>query len=1082
MDSFSPLLTSSHHPTPSPPDVLSYPFDANRIISDAKEALGKAVVAITQPNDVSTPLASLSGQPPRPLAVEELVASSAANGGRYSADLFSRDEETPEPEEATTVQPDYMGGFPLPRIPLSPLTRALIAATSEARDARTKLEATRAANPNMTSSQLRRMIEDVSIRKDKVQSLERTIETMSQPEYTVDSFDPEFLARQLAWFEAGFTRAILSGLGANQVKLGNLLLMQAVSPGSSLLADLDRARDFNRYLVHTFIAAVLSSLPDRAAVAAGIASATAAHARARTITHLLATSQVLLRTYKCHNAAASIVAALTSPEVRRLRTSWALVEPRAREYLERARASLVPRPVDNPQGEEGIWEGYAAELEAELLLWHTSPAAAEQPGATVLSPWWTPICDSLSSLVSLYSTVPLDAFENTGNPSSDLEQLALTERGTRWVHRWISLTELACGVYSGNRAGIEDVLGLLHLPSAHSDREASSLGKGKNVVTRPRDWNSLLQAAAGQPDEPFQHWLLTRPFFTRRELWMDSLGCEGAVGRSREGVVWIEGVGYPGEVVREDGIGRGVGRSKRVGREREAVPVEPAGLGIEQPEEAAELEEAPTQEGSNEPSAPSFEPDTDQLTDIEDLPSSHTPPEPDEQPLLHPGQGYHHPPPATSDSDNDEQGGDDDDDGDLDLPSVPLTLPGKQDEDDDEKDGYASLPSEPEERGEEEMVDGVPAEEPASAEEEKPQEGEGDEMGEVAGAEPFGEEKEEEEEREAVSLSKEEEEELDRELADLEMEMEGGEGEGEEGSDGGEHEEVAEEVEEEVGEEVEEEKGSAHEEQRESGFETAATTPGLGSIEVVVDGVEGGEEELEDDEKAGSLDDEADVSVSNVDERGSEAEVEADQLQVTEGDHPEPAEQSDQFETPDELEPPEQLSHSQHSEPSSPTTPLDPDPRTLRSPAPSPSPPKPTTLILDNASLDFLGSLGPRPPVPVLSQATPWQDTLGSGDPPPLPPKPPGLSPTYQQSGSPVFLQSSPIYHPPSPLQNPWSSSMQEVVASAPDFEPQKGDEDQVEEMLREMGITDEDKKKEEGRERYGELWDRLAFLNERKE
>jgi hypothetical protein len=149
-------------------------------------------------------------------------------------------------------------------------------------------------------------------------------------------------------------------------------------------------------------------------------------------------------------------------------------------------------------------------------------------------------------------------------------------------------------------------------------------------------------------------------------------------------------------------------------------------------------------------------------------------------------------------------------------------------------------------------------------------------------------------------------------------------------------------------------------------------------------------------------------------------------------------------------------------------------------------------IVFDAASLDFLSSLGPKPPPPKLSQSSPFVDSLSPlgpapGPAPPLPPKPAGLSPVLRSPIMPA-PRDDPWAAVPTQDQDPWATAPPTDPwapapptapahdASAPLFEPPPDAEDEVAELLKDMGIA-QPGSEEKTREQLGGLYDRLAFL-----
>ncbi|RKO90644.1 hypothetical protein BDK51DRAFT_32229 [Blyttiomyces helicus] len=292
-----------------------------------------------------------------------------------------------------------------------------------------------------------------------------------------------------------------------------------------------------RIILHGILLAPVEQVPD--------ASLDRAGAQALAVTIAISTADILLSVYRDLNGFCAILEALLSPEFTRLRGAWERVPQKAKEAL-RHLESLVM----TGSGQDHM------DLIADLLEQHHTGG-----GVLTVIPNLDPLRDEIDDINAAYVA---------GRRG---KEVVLSDIGARAQEKVISLVERCQGV--GTREG---------------DNAATPLAAGKKPAPTQRPVGSPDDLASlGIGSLSLGHWLLTRVFWSRDDLWLQSAGSEplapgeeSPYARARR-VNELEGAG--------DAPGIGVGRAPAAAP-TPAHGAAPADLPLQSP--AFELPSSPT--------------------------------------------------------------------------------------------------------------------------------------------------------------------------------------------------------------------------------------------------------------------------------------------------------------------------------------------------------------------------------------------------------------------------------------------------------------------------------------------------------
>ncbi|KAJ3087553.1 hypothetical protein HK102_010792 [Quaeritorhiza haematococci] len=424
-----------------------------------------------------------------------------------------------------------------PLIPLSTLARHFVQHSQQLAVARARYvtfqnqHAAEDDNRSTTRRQsklatLRRLIEDVQIQKSKVDDISEKIESVVVSPVT--RWEPEELAMQITILDAALFSKVDPRANLNAI----------VQQDRTLPPELKACLDFHVYVERIMIDAILSqSRYSKKLHSAKIAAAGTTHieqrhasdltshakpiqAQSLAIRHVIYTAFILFYVYRNISGFAALMKALNSPEIRRLGRSMENLPPKAKDLLKHLRSVFSPEFENS--GREHM------DLMTQILQHHF------QGGGTIAAiPWLHPFVSEVKDITNAYlaghQIVSSDAHIPDNVQDASSTTVVLSDIGARALEEVILILELCKGMGKLDLPPPQPSHGSSRTPSSSSP---GSRGKDigtldvRNVVDRPLPRPPDDLQALGLGELPLEHWILTRVFWTHRDLWYRSADFE----------------------------------------------------------------------------------------------------------------------------------------------------------------------------------------------------------------------------------------------------------------------------------------------------------------------------------------------------------------------------------------------------------------------------------------------------------------------------------------------------------------------------------------------------------------------------
>ncbi|KNC96231.1 uncharacterized protein SPPG_08385 [Spizellomyces punctatus DAOM BR117] len=346
----------------------------------------------------------------------------------------------------------------VPLIPISPLTNQHALHAYQLSVAERRYAAATSAEDQPALSTMRRLVEDVRIQRAKVQELQKLADSVATP--PMISWKAEAVALQIAIIDVSLF---------SKIRVRDDLWHRESEIGLNGRACVD----FNKYLERIAIDAILSSKPTGA-------THDGPTARADTIAFLVSVAHTLFYHYRDINGMCAILQALESPEIRRLRRTWDAIHAKTKEALRNLQSA-----IGAGTGNDHL------DLVAQVLEHHYCGG-----GVLVAIPYLEPFIHDMQDLRNAYSA----------GVSGSTGEAMMSDIGARALEEIFSIIELCQGVGRPD-PGLGKV-GRAAAGAASRSRE-NKAGNGL-----PEDLSSL-----GTGNQGLAHWLLTRVYWSRVELW-----------------------------------------------------------------------------------------------------------------------------------------------------------------------------------------------------------------------------------------------------------------------------------------------------------------------------------------------------------------------------------------------------------------------------------------------------------------------------------------------------------------------------------------------------------------------------------
>ncbi|KAK9727989.1 hypothetical protein K7432_001393 [Basidiobolus ranarum] len=358
----------------------------------------------------------------------------------------------------------------LPLIPLSPLTQMSIIHSSSLASASQKLTLAKRSKTPVGLPTLRRLTEDVRIQRGKLDSINKQIKSVA--DVVISSWNPDALAKQLTIIEA----QLFSKLSIK----GDFL---SAKPRTTKIQG---CLDFHRYITNSITHQIIAGSEVSN-------SATREHPRDYIIAHVIRAAYLLLHVYRNFSGFAAIIKALTSPEVRRLRKSWKKVPSKTKEML---------KDLSRHIKEENKFRSYH-----DALSYKLGETKEFGPGLVAI-PWIERHLEKLEAVLKSYST-GRKSDANKFDPS-----VYLSEPGARKLETILFTLEQCQGNPSEDQFTVER-------QKTPRRRTFMEIDGAKSQIALP---SNLLDI--GGTDLALHHWLVSRVYLTRYQLWEESLEYE----------------------------------------------------------------------------------------------------------------------------------------------------------------------------------------------------------------------------------------------------------------------------------------------------------------------------------------------------------------------------------------------------------------------------------------------------------------------------------------------------------------------------------------------------------------------------
>ena len=466
------------------------------------------------------------------IRAEEIVKSQFNPANEGVKQLQQRSDVLSDGQGKSTI--DYIVPDDIPRIPVSPLAKlrsqqVQAFAVSQARYAAAlKLEQ---APP---LSAMRRLVEDVQMAQSKLQEIDAIYVSIAQASWT--RFAPEAIAVSIARIDVSLFAGIvartdliphaLSAGIATSFSADSILSSNVAGNGNpasglpspaaaikqhqptTMVASVQALIDFHDYLTHVAINGILSASHPSSAI----------HA-------LVYTSYLLLYVYRDLSATVSIIRALNSVMIRRLRAScWDHVHPKAKEVLKALTHQAAP-------------SSNHLDLTRQVLYHHFKGG-----GMMCCIPWLDPFLDSIRHIHVSYTVNVADSTPYNGLLSTS-GGLVLSDIGARMLEdEVLRPIEMCMGFNKWDKD--RDTITSTNASIDAGPIDINGIPIEGNGVTSIKRTSMLVKddlTALGKPDNSVAHWLLTRVYCDFGTLFEQSCSLE-ALGR--------------GEIVSEFSLGR----------------------------------------------------------------------------------------------------------------------------------------------------------------------------------------------------------------------------------------------------------------------------------------------------------------------------------------------------------------------------------------------------------------------------------------------------------------------------------------------------------------------------------------------
>jgi len=332
----------------------------------------------------------------------------------------------------------------IPLIPISPLTVEMIKSTNSYQAAQKQLNTKKEAD-SLSTRDLRNLIETVSMYQSKITNMKENIQKIIYN--SIYDFDPDLLAKQLTIINAKLFK---------KINVKEDFINYALANNSKMIKAL---LDFNDYFKHLLMSSILK--PNRISDNNEIE-------RCHIIQFILTMTHYLYQKYRNFNSLSVIIRVLSSPEVRRLKKTWALVDSKNKNNFEFFKQTF---PKNHTKEITRILDAFQYNTGKIIAIPDIDTEVAQ-----------------INNIFQLY---------DTGR--------GLNRLGESHLEEHIQLIECCRGYGNLN----------LNLDPNDTSRPVGFL------PNHPPNLSDL-----GVGDMLIEHWILTRVYMSDQDLWKQSVDCE----------------------------------------------------------------------------------------------------------------------------------------------------------------------------------------------------------------------------------------------------------------------------------------------------------------------------------------------------------------------------------------------------------------------------------------------------------------------------------------------------------------------------------------------------------------------------
>jgi len=345
----------------------------------------------------------------------------------------------------------------LPLIPLSPLTSQLMMRSYQRTIALTKYNSALKHTPTPSLATLRRLVEDLRIQESSVADIAEKIQITTT--FGLTHWTPQAIALQMTIIQA---------------ELFSHLNPREDLSGTGIHPHISACLDFDLYLTRVFIGTILSASH----------SISSSLSQSHIISHLILVGHYCLHIYRNFAGVATVVNALHSSEITRLGKAWETLVGKTRDHFK-----LLEIVVQETQG--------FGKYRQTLSLYTNS--FSKGGGVLCVIPDLNPIMKEIHHINASYIA---------GRQGNQEFQFVLSDVGARQFESILSLLDICKG--SGNT-----------ITSLSSSLSSSSSVLGLNYQSDRSEGLSIPSdlLKLGPGDQCLSHWILSRPYLSKKSLW-----------------------------------------------------------------------------------------------------------------------------------------------------------------------------------------------------------------------------------------------------------------------------------------------------------------------------------------------------------------------------------------------------------------------------------------------------------------------------------------------------------------------------------------------------------------------------------